>query len=210
MGEILSVQAWRTRPGIPWSAGFNLLGEILSVQARAVAAPVDLAVSFNLLGEILSVQARMTAPDARSSLWFQSLGRDSVCSSRSSPPVLRVGVPVSISWARFCLFKPNRELHPPLPQQSFNLLGEILSVQAESCIGTTESGLEFQSLGRDSVCSSSSTTMRILLTVAVSISWARFCLFKHDAMVIGFVEIPPFQSLGRDSVCSSCSWDRAQ
>jgi len=60
----------------------------------------------------------------------------------------------------------------------FNLLGEILFVQADGASHRQSPILGFQSLGRDSVCSSS----------------ARFVVELEQV---------EFQSLGRDSVCSS-------
>ena len=135
---------------------------------------------------------------------FQSLGRDSVCSSgrwkTTDDVVKEVSISwarfclfklellgatrtrhmtVSISWARFCLFKPS-----PLPRcdlicRCFNLLGEILSVQAFTVISVSPLMISFQSLGRDSVCSSLEPGARVYVEFDVSISWARFCLFKQ-------------------------------
>ena len=134
---------------------------------------------FNLLGEILSVQANAFKVSPNGYFGFQSLGRDSVCSSLPRETALAALFPVSISWARFCLFK--RGVAPKLHlfQIGFNLLGEILSVQAG--------------------------TMVVLWTeeLFVSISWARFCLFKPRLLTTPAILELKFQSLGRDSVCSS-------
>ena len=182
---------------------------------------------FNLLGEILFVQARATTPPKRSLMAFQSLGRDSVCSSCVSSNDFGSGIFVSISWARFCLFKHPDKNTLQQSMQGFNLLGEILFVQAfvsvpidflycmfqslgrDSVCSSEESpvcplrGRQFQSLGRDSVCSSLETGQLPGTRMQVSISWARFCLFKHGCHLALVLLGGKFQSLGRDSVCSS-------
>ena len=86
---------------------------------------------------------------------------------------------VSISWARFCLFKPLGTLGGVALLIGFNLLGEILFVQAWTAPDTAPAHPQFQSLGRDSVCSSHDDDLIATLTTLVSISWARFCLFKR-------------------------------
>ena len=182
---------------------------------------------FNLLGEILFVQATATTEAWRSLSQFQSLGRDSVCSSfhRLSPPLFSLYVsiswarfclfklyyappplqiqPVSISWARFCLFKPAWQAICAGQGASFNLLGEILFVQAGRQRISESGRFRFQSLGRDSVCSSPAWQPTRSSSLFVSISWARFCLFKHEYDLALSSDNFEFQSLGRDSVCSS-------
>ena len=110
---------------------------------------------------------------------FQSLGRDSVCSSEWPEYEAESVGQVSISWARFCLFKPVRRPFSKLQLLGFNLLGEILSVQAIIEYIPTFLTAEFQSLGRDSVCSSFLPVSQPRYPILVSISWARFCLFKR-------------------------------
>jgi len=94
------------------------------------AKPTEI-VSFNLLGEILFVQAPFVNVSIDFLYWFQSLGRDSVCSSRATSAAKSFSVEVSISWARFCLFKRDTIQTAALVLSRFNLLGEILFVQAQ-------------------------------------------------------------------------------
>ena len=109
---------------------------------------------------------------------FQSLGRDSVCSSMQRLTAPRYEFQVSISWARFCLFKRGSDRGYTASTACFNLLGEILFVQALLPQCAMALGCRFQSLGRDSVCSSRQEKKSLKQRGTVSISWARFCLFK--------------------------------
>ena len=241
-------------PQLPWQCrqSFNLLGEILFVQASwlclhqwhkvwfqslgrdSVCSSSGLyqlltagAGGFNLLGEILFVQAFGKRSQQNEQETFQSLGRDSVCSSVVLVNLAQDVLVVSISWARFCLFKRHPGEYHRRPHNGFNLLGEILFVQARRREPRKSVMPSFQSLGRDSVCSSYLMGLPPRWTEIVSISWARFCLFKPGfyRLMVGsrssfnllgeilFVQArlgdvrrirsARFQSLGRDSVCSS-------
>ena len=159
--------------------------------------------SFNLLGEILSVQAREHSGRQTRLRVFQSLGRDSVCSSEHHPARVGVELVVSISWARFCLFKPLLSPLSPLSPLCFNLLGEILSVQAIVAVGPSPRCCPFQSLGRDSVCSSQHTP-GIPRAYSFRFNLLGEILSVQARRIMSFVAIGSgFQSLGRDSVCSS-------
>ena len=76
------------------------------------------------------------------------------------------------------MFKPDDDIHHAKAYVSFNLLSEILFVQASRYRDLWKERFEFQSLERDSVCSS------------------------FEAIVELF-DVALFQSLERDSVCSS-------
>jgi len=122
------------------------------------------------LSEILFVQAGKDNNHEREKVPFQSLERDSVCSSSFDDyPGVLDGI-VSISWARFCLFKLKHFPRPFGQEQSFNLLGEILSVQASATAEMPHCPSVFQSLERDSVCSSCEAAHRAASPVDVSIS----------------------------------------
>ena len=96
-------------------------------------------------------------------------------------------------------------MHPPSPANRvrFNLLSEILFVRATRVLSPSLIRLEFQSLERDSVCSSLAPTpaaggfggrfnllSEILFVQANTIKYYRLLMYQ-------------FQSLERDSVCSS-------
>jgi len=84
---------------------------------------------------------------------FQSLGRDSVCSYRQDGG----GAPdlpgVSIPRSGFCLFIPTCSASTMSALSSFNPSVGILFVHTASAASDAMESAEFQSLGRDSVCS---------------------------------------------------------
>ena len=159
---------------------------------------------------------------------FQSLGRDSGCSSdsgwRGDVSSARVSIPRSGFW----VFKRRRRWPPRRRPASFNPSVGILGVQAWLAIKASSGNVEFQSLGRDSGCSSEVTPDVLDQLVQVSIPRSGFWVFKldldkqpqggDDLVSIprsGFWVFKPacaigveprfelFQSLGRDSGCSS-------
>ncbi len=85
---------------------------------------------------------------------------------------------VSIPRSGFCLFKP--PLHPPGPgrRRSFNPSVGILFVQAARLRTSRHACGPFQSLGRDSVCSSQAIYGFLSVSDNVSIPRSGFCLFK--------------------------------
>ena len=86
---------------------------------------------------------------------------------------------------------------------SFNLLSEILFVQACRRGGWWIWERRFQSLERDSVCSSLSTR-EAALRLGVSFNLLSEILFVQALDVVGYGQLmEAFQSLERDSVCSS-------
>jgi len=172
------------------------------------------------LGEILFVQAKSENFFPIGTFRFQSLGRDSVCSSNCHNRGVALAKPVSISWARFCLFKLSSFITSSLFIIRFNLLGEILFVQAllrpsssansasfnllgeilfvQACMASNLRWArgQFQSLGRDSVCSSREAANKRERQIQVSISWARFCLFKPGLATHSIFVIICFNLLG--------------
>ena len=111
--------------------------------------------------------------------WFQSLERDSVCSSL--PATLQRGIGCDC----------------------FNLLSEILFVQATLSGPRQHKDHWFQSLERDSVCSSMTERIRINKVQLGFQSLERDSVCSSMAgMTLSWINFQ-FQSLERDSVCSS-------
>ena len=110
--------------------------------------------SFNLLSEILFVQAKIIATGGVPVVRFQSLERDSVCSSAVAFRAEWPDAPFqslerdSVCSSLQCGHVLETEEH------CFNLLSEILFVQATRFTKVTSRSATFQSLERDSVCSS--------------------------------------------------------
>ena len=102
---------------------------------------------------------------------FQSLGRDSVCSSQGNRALRPFRGAVSISWARFCLFK--------LGVCFDATLNFFVSISwARFCLFKLQ------------------VQPRVLEFIIVSISWARFCLFKPWANAHYVSAILSFNLLG--------------
>ncbi len=158
---------------------------------------------FNPSVGILFVQARPCVQPGRPGVAFQSLGRDSVCSSGVEGCASRGGRSVSIPRSGFCLFKRFGGLVFGLAMTCFNPSVGILFVQAARMIEPRLSHPSFQSLGRDSVCSSPLDFSPVHRFDPVSIPRSGFCLFKPSEQGRRKGKANEFQSLGRDSVCSS-------
>ena len=141
--------------------------------------PHDASGCFNPSVGILFIQAYV--PDTYADVVgrFQSLGRDSVHSSGAESGYGRPLSLVSIPRSGFCSFKPIAIALIMNVEQCFNPSVGILFIQAPFKSFGREHSAVFQSLGRDSVHSSS--TGRVSKTRIHS----------------------QFQSLGRDSVHSS-------
>ena len=145
---------------------------------------------------------------------FQSLGRDSGCSSsaemagafraavvsipRSGFWVFkpagrgrrRVGRDVSIPRSGFWVFKPTRPLTKHGVRPSFNPSVGILGVQAIECLSKSCRSYPFQSLGRDSGCSSLQPPADGLASTLVSIPRSGFWVFKLEVEgeeALGFI-----------------------
>jgi len=106
------------------------------------------------LSEILFVQANTGAAGTQGASRFQSLERDSVCSSYYGygQDITAEG---SFNLLSEILFVQARcDAGPDRVADRFNLLSEILFVQAQSTSDPPHHQLSFQSLERDSVCSS--------------------------------------------------------
>ena len=135
---------------------------------------------------------------------FQSLGRDSGCSSEWQGASDEYVHSVSIPRSGFWVFKlepgtgPTGEATVSIPRSGFWVF--------KPCCRTSTRGndLKFQSLGRDSGCSSTSRR------------WIRLRKRQSFNPSVGILGVQarrtwwrnsrpgPFQSLGRDSGCSSC------
>ena len=160
------------------TGSFNPSVGILGVQASATRASPGTSPCFNPSVGILGVQAGRAQPARAAGHKFQSLGRDSGCSSSamlwSSSRSSCVSIPRSGFWV-FKRWRP-RSSRRFLPR--FNPSVGILGVQALRSCARSRKYSQFQSLGRDSGCSSENGAP----TKAV---------------------VRQFQSLGRDSGCSS-------
>ncbi len=144
----------------------------------------------------------MICPMHRRGALFQSLGRDSVCSSTGAQRASFGRRRVSIPRSGFCLFKRSPQAARLVLECGFNPSVGILFVQAEAadwrcsqcgsfnpsvgilfvqaCMLHCKrlSSSLFQSLGRDSVCSSCKKRPFDLVVRLVSIPRSGFCLFK--------------------------------
>ena len=134
---------------------------------------------------------------------FQSLGRDSVCSDdipafcialssavsipRSGFCVFRLDlvrcpsgnvVVVSIPRSGFCVFRPDRGSRSGGSLSCFNPSVGILCVQTFLPVLVGNGPDQFQSLGRDSVCSDDTTRRVIGFPDKVSIPRSGFCVFR--------------------------------
>ena len=134
--------------------------------------------SFNPSVGILGVQAASFRPQSLSISLFQSLGRDSGCSSQAISIVAIIVSIVSIPRSGFWVFKPSScgGSQPELPR--FNPSVGILGVQASSAVRPAFVSPLFQSLGRDSGCSSKRVGGGLSGGVAVSIPRSGFWVFK--------------------------------
>ena len=139
---------------------------------------------------------------ARRGSMFQSLGRDSGCSSLNRIMDGNVSLIVSIPRSGFWVFKQRREEATAAPPRGFNPSVGILGVQAMIMVGLLSVVRRFQSLGRDSGCSSEYSAHPANVQIAVSIPRSGFWVFK-PATIAGSWPVSGFQSLGRDSGCSS-------
>ena len=239
---------WPSPPLIP---SFNPSVGILGVQASGLSRYRYGKAKFQSLGRDSGCSSSSAECDRRFIQLFQSLGRDSGCSSLQSPvatatwPMFQslgrdsgcssclgcaqaddVRV-VSIPRSGFWVFK---LLHRFLPRDiipSFNPSVGILGVQASQFSFPDRSFSGFQSLGRDSGCSSFSLLGLLVSGSVVSIPRSGFWVFKQVGIAVGacgvgsfnpsvgilgvqacttvitICNIQMFQSLGRDSGCSS-------
>jgi len=112
-------------------------------------------------------------------------------------------ITVSIPRSGFCSFKPGTPGHPTSGRDSFNPSVGILFIQAPAAGTWIISPALFQSLGRDSVHSSSSFNYLPPGAGQVSIPRSGFCSFKRGIADMPVAQLATFQSLGRDSVHSS-------
>ena len=136
--------------------------------------------SFNPSVGILGVQAVDQNDYSGSVGVFQSLSRDSGC---SSPYVCRgksVGRGVSIPRSGFWVFKPVERRFNLISQICFNPSVGILGVQARQQQPGAAADPQFQSLGRDSGCSSSWDWLARKRSLVVSIPRSGFWVFKRS------------------------------
>ena len=97
-----------------------------------------------------------TVSSPLSQSWFQSLGRDSGCSSSAEYSTHPATSLVSIPRSGFWVFKLGSHRRPRRRRHCFNPSVGILGVQATRQAAARTGLSVFQSLGRDSGCSSSS------------------------------------------------------
>jgi len=158
---------------------------------------------------------------------FQSLGRDSVCSYYDSFPDVHDTGHVSIPRSGFCLFIPTGTatsdsivagfnpsvgilfVHTCAQSQCSRRLARVSIPRSGFCLFIQAPGRpmghcapQFQSLGRDSVCSYFDGACFSEAWRLVSIPRSGFCLFILARLNISWMRTALFQSLGRDSVCS--------
>ena len=133
---------------------FNPSVGILGVQAISQAVRLHGYLSFNPSVGILGVQAAVTEMAWPCEWKFQSLGRDSGCSSCMSATSIASDTGVSIPRSGFWVFKRHFSPGDASPPTCFNPSVGILGVQAPRCGGRCHGCRWFQSLGRDSGCSS--------------------------------------------------------
>ena len=101
------------------------------------------------------------------------------------------------------MFKPDGHHAFLRAAERFNLLSEILFVQAQCIEDSLISRLKFQSLERDSVCSSSNLVLPGLLTCKSFNLLSEILFVQARERQIQYFKHRQFQSLERDSVCSS-------
>ena len=111
---------------------------------------------------------------------FQSLGRDSGCSSRPSAARTRGRPQVSIPRSGFWVFKLGYVVEFLEVELCFNPSVGILGVQALASTLQSAVPTAFQSLGRDSGCSSAQELRQIKEILAVSIPRSGFWVFKRE------------------------------
>ena len=175
---------------------FNPSVGILGVQARRTGVlSRHVGLGFNPSVGILGVQAAARCCDPTRCQLFQSLGRDSGCSSVLSARCGLGCMFVSIPRSGFWVFK-----HTIVPFHSLSTLVSIprsgfwvFKLRALLC--TAASSLWFQSLGRDSGCSSVDCLRLEGRRCLVSIPRSGFWVFKLPELtraILGFeiVSIP--------------------
>ena len=136
--------------------------------------------------------------------WIVSIPRSGFCSFKPlSNTWLISATTVSIPRSGFCSFKLIQLPAAGVEASSFNPSVGILFIQAPSLSTDSVHLLKFQSLGRDSVHSSSHIGSDVTRLPSVSIPRSGFCSFKHTWCSRTESLYWAFQSLGRDSVHSS-------
>jgi len=127
-------------------------GFCLFILQRRTPAP-HLTLSFNPSVGILFVHTQIPRRYRSLQSMFQSLGRDSVCSYRAKLAELTGTIGVSIPRSGFCLFIQNVSKPRLMEGFGFNPSVGILFVHTPGVRAGEIPVREFQSLGRDSVCS---------------------------------------------------------
>ena len=133
---------------------------------------------FQSLSRDSGCSSKPSATSERSRHWFQSLSRDSGCSSLG--PVGRGagrGI-VSIPQSGFWVFKRATQRGHTPEHSGFNPSVGILGVQARFVSARSPYSALFQSLSRDSGCSSSRVKSPYLYKFLVSIPQSGFWVFK--------------------------------
>ena len=214
--------------------GFNPSVGILGVQASSMERDDMKTDEFQSLGRDSGCSSPHRRTSQKRRPRFQSLGRDSGCSSEDEAKPNESKRKVSIPRSGFWVFKHDRYTLAQWKARRFNPSVGILGVQAILMVNAIRKFYEFQSLGRDSGCSSSQAPPTRSQAHAVSIPRSGFWVFKHTLAgaigsaldrfnpSVGILGVQafadqrpsgpshPFQSLGRDSGCSSPAGDDVQ
>ena len=160
------------------SPSFNPSVGILGVQARLSTIMAGVAVPFQSLGRDSGCSSPPPDLGCKQGRGFQSLGRDSGCSSRSAALASSSLLHVSIPRSGFWVFKRPVRLLRAHGRRRFNPSVGILGVQARTWPRSTPAPAAFQSLGRDSGCSSVHVQWREIPQAHVSIPRSGFWVFK--------------------------------
>ena len=182
---------------------------------------------FQSLGRDSGCSSESNAFSVSDQAEFQSLGRDSGCSSNKGGYIIVTLYRVSIPRSGFWVFKRRYLVDVGHEPACFNPSVGILGVQAFQPRNSPAAMGQFQSLGRDSGCSSLGTRDAAAGRSGVSIPRSGFWVFKRLRPPPGERRSPgfnpsvgilgvqacvhcrnawqtgQFQSLGRDSGCSS-------
>ena len=158
--------------------GFNPSVGILGVQAAGWPSAPPTTTGFQSLGRDSGCSSVPILPALPPPHQFQSLGRDSGCSSPPDGLCPVNDFVVSIPRSGFWVFKQRVERGKISEVRRFNPSVGILGVQARQFLTRIRATQGFQSLGRDSGCSSPTALLQRALALRVSIPRSGFWVFK--------------------------------
>ena len=206
---ILGVQAAKSAGSGLHTAKFQSLGRDSGCSSLILSNGQPTYTMFQSLGRdsgCSSVARRAAGCSVRE---FQSLGRDSGCSSLALTSMGLGSSLVSIPRSGFWVFKLPGSSWYPASYTSFNPSVGILGVQAWTCQDCRWQAEEFQSLGRDSGCSSPQIRQGMGDPTRVSIPRSGFWVFKPGRGPNGLHGHPSFNpSVGILGVQARAAPDR--